>query len=121
MKIVDRIFAWILVLGAIGHGIGSYLGYRNEPVTMLWAFNASFAGLLVAAVNLLRAGRPADRPVAWVALLGSLTLAASAITFGVLIHNVFDPRPLVHASAALALAAFSLKALLSDSQDVSSV
>jgi len=121
MKVIDRIFAWILILGAIGHGIGSYLGYKHEPVTMLWAFNASFAGLLVASINLLRAGRPVDRPVAWIALLGSLALAASAIAFGVLIGNVFDPRPLVHAIAALALAAFSLKALLSVNRDVSSV
>jgi hypothetical protein len=116
MRIVDRIFAWVLVLGGIGHGMGSYLGYRHEPVTMLWSLNASALAFIVAALNLLRAGRPEDRPLAWIAFSGSLFLAASAFTFGALIHNVLDPRPTMHYIAALALAGFSLKTALSADQ-----
>jgi hypothetical protein len=112
MKIIDRIFAWVLVLGGMGHGIGSYLGYRHDPVTLLWSLNASALAFIVAAINLLRAGRPEDRSLARIAFSGSLFLAASAFTFGVLIHNVFDPRPMTHYVAALALAGFSLKTAL---------
>jgi len=121
MKIVDRIFSWILVLGGIGHGIGSYLGYKHEPVTLLWALSVTILTLLVAAINLLRCGRANDRPLAWIAFAGSLACAVSAFTFGVLIGNVFDPRPLVHCVAALALTAFSLRTALGAGQRVAQI
>ena len=115
MRIVDRIFAVILILGGIGHGLGSYLGYKHEPITMLWALSVTVLTILVAAINLLRSGRTNDRPLAWIAFAGSMACAVSAFTFGVLIGNVFDFRPLWHTIAALALAAFSLKAALTPS------
>ncbi len=121
MKLVDRIFGWILIAGSLLHGIGSYLGYRNEPMMLLWALCASLAALLVGVINLLRASRPSDRPVAWIALLGSLAWAIAAFVFGALIGNVFDVRALIHGIAALALAAFSVKTLLTPAEVVSSV
>jgi Na+-translocating ferredoxin:NAD+ oxidoreductase RnfD subunit len=116
MKILDRVLACLIGVGGILHGVGSYLGYKHEPVTMLWAFSASLFSLLVAAINLLRASRPADRPLAWIAFAGSLALAASAFSFGALIGNVFDPRALANSVAALALAGFSLKTALREAQ-----
>lgn len=56
MKLLDRICGWILIVGAVVHGTGSYLGYRNEPTTLLWSLCASQAALLAAVINLLRAG-----------------------------------------------------------------
>jgi hypothetical protein len=112
MKVIDRIFAWILILGGIGHSVGSYLGYKNEPVTLLWALSASALGFLVAAINLLRAGRPTDRPLAWIAFAGSLFSAIAATSFGLLIGNLFDVRAMVHGISALALAFFSLRTAL---------
>lgn len=120
MRLIDRIFGWILAVGAVLHSIGSYLGYKHEPMTLLWALCASLAALLVAAINLLRAGRPTDRPVAWIALVGSLAWAVAAFTFGALIGNLFDPRALIHGIAALALAGFSARTLFAG-QVVSSV
>jgi hypothetical protein len=101
------------MVGGIGHGFGSFLGYKHEPVTMLWALSVTVLTLLVAAINLLRSGRTNDRPLSWIAFSGSLACAVSAFTFGILIGNVLDFRPLTHGIAALALAAFSLKSALS--------
>jgi len=115
MKILDRCFAALLILGGIGHAFGSYLGYRHQPVTMLWSLSASVLVFVVAALNLLRSGRSNDQPLAWIAFAGSLVWAGLAFTFGLLIGNVFDFRPLMHAIAGLALAAFSLKAALTPS------
>jgi hypothetical protein len=112
MRTVDRILAWILVLGGVLHGVGSSLGYKHEPLTLLWALSASLFNLETAAINLLRARRPSDRPLAWIAFAGSLALAASAFTFGALNGNVFDLRALVNGFVALALAGFSLKMAL---------
>lgn len=116
VKIIDFIFAWVLILGAILHGIGSFLGYRSEPVTLLWAVSASALALLIAALNLLRAQRPGDRPVAWMAFAGSVFWAVSAFTFDKLIGNILDARGLIHGIAAMVLAGFSLKAALSAGQ-----
>ena len=112
MKTIDRLFAWILVLGGVLHGVGSYVGYKHEPVTMLWSLCATVLTLLIAAINLLRTSRPADRTLAWIAFAGSLAWAVAAFTFGALIGNVFDVRALVHGIAALALTGFSLKTAL---------
>ena len=112
MKIVDRIFAWILALGGLLHGVGSYLGYRHQPMTMLWSICATLLTLLIAAVNLLRVERPGDRPLSWISFAGSLSWAVAAFAAGVLIHNIFDPRPMMHWVTALVLAGFSLRAAI---------
>jgi hypothetical protein len=112
MKIIDRIFAGILVLGGLLHGVGSFRMYTNEPMTMLWSLCATLLTLLIAAINLLRVERPGDCSLAWISFAGSLSWAVAAIAASVLIHNIFDPRPMMHWVTALALAGFSLKAAL---------
>jgi hypothetical protein len=71
MKLIDRIFGCLMFLGGVGHGFGSYLAYKNDHVTLLWAWCASFAVFLLASVNLLRAGREHDHPLAWLSLGGA--------------------------------------------------
>ena len=112
MKTIDRIFAWILVLGGLLHEFGSLRMYAHQPMTMLWSLCAGLLTLLVASVNLLRAARPSDRPLAWISFAGSLALAAATFAAGVLIGNIFDPRPAMHWVTALVLAGFSLKTAL---------
>ena len=109
MRILDRLFAGLMFLGAIGHGLGSYQFYKNQPINLLWALSASFATFLLAAINLLRAGRTGDRPLVWISFAGCLVQIGFAISFGLLIGNVFDFRPLTTAIIALVLAAFSLR------------
>ena len=112
MKLVDRIFAVVLIVGGLLHGVGSYLGYRHEPITMFWALNASTLAVLIGVLNLLRVVRPGDRPLAWICFASSLAWAIGAFIFGLLMGNVFDPRPMTHFISSLALAGFSLKAAL---------
>jgi len=112
MKIVDRFFAWILILGGLLHGMGSFLMYKNQPMTMLWSICATLLTLMIAAVNLLRVERPSDRPLAWISFAGSLSWAIAAFSASLLIGNVFDPRPLTHWISAVVLAGFSLKTVL---------
>jgi len=115
MKLVDRICACILILGGLLHAVGSYLGYKNQPITLFWALNASTLALLIGAINLLRVVRPGDRPLAWICFASSLAWAIGAFILGVLLGNIFDPRPLTHAVMSLALAGFSLRAALGGS------
>ncbi|MFY9855189.1 MAG: hypothetical protein WAK26_15060 [Terracidiphilus sp.] len=110
MKIVDRIFSLILIVGGLLHGMGSFVMYKNAHMTLLWSLCATVLTLLIAAINLLRVERPSDGPLAWICFASSLTWAVAAFTAGMLIGNIFDPRPLMHWVTALVLAGFSLKA-----------
>jgi hypothetical protein len=112
MKAVDRIFGCLLALGAVGHSLGSFHAYRDQPMTLLWALSASFAILMLAAINLLRTARPGDRVLAFISLAGCLVWAGFGVWFGRLLGNFFDFRPLVNVIVSLVLAAFSLRALL---------
>ena len=112
MKALDRVFGCLLFLGGIGHGLGSYQAYRNQPMSLLWALSATFAVWLLAALNLLRAGRTADRALSWISFAGCIIWIAFVLWFGVLIGNFLDFRPLVNLIIALALAGFSLRSAL---------
>jgi hypothetical protein len=101
-----------MILGGIGHGIGSYNTYRNERMNLLWALCASFAVFLLAALNLLRTRRAGDLTLAWISFAGCITWAGFVLWFGLLIGNLFDFRVLINLVITLALAAFSLRYVL---------
>jgi hypothetical protein len=111
MIIVDRIFGWLLVVGGLLHAGGSWRSFHNHPSQLLWALSGSLAALLVAALNLLRVGRPADRGLALVSFFASLAWLAVAVGFGVVIGNLADPRAVIHAVNAAVLAGLSLRTL----------
>ena len=112
MKLADRIFACVLILGGVGHSIGSCIYFKTEPMTLLWALNASVLSFLVAGINLLRVQRPGDRALAWICCAASLAPAVSAIAMGFLIGNLLDFRVLWHVICGLGLAAFSVRTAL---------
>jgi hypothetical protein len=111
MKLVDRVFGWLLVVGSLLHAGGSVAAYRNTPVALVWALSGTLAGLLVAGLNLLRVDRPQDRALARLSLAGCLGWLAVDLAFGKAFGNVFDPRVLTHAINAIVLAAMSLRTL----------
>jgi len=116
VRTVDYGLAWLLVLGGLGHAMGSWTGYRHSPETLLWALSGSLAALLLAALNILRVGRPRDRPLAWVCFGGCLGHIGVALGFGTVIGNIFDPRVLINAIDAAALAALSLRTVAQTSR-----
>ena len=112
MKALDRVFGWLLVLGGIAHGLGSYKANSNQPMALIWALSASFAVFLLAAINLLRTERAGDRTLAWISFAGCVVWIAFVLWFGALIGNIFDFRPLIHLIISLVLAFFSLRGAL---------
>ena len=112
MKIADRICGWILLLGGLGHATGSFLAYGHNPELLLWSESATLAGMLLAALNLLRVGRPGDRVLAWVSFAGCLGWLVFVIAFGKLIGNYLDFRFLIQGIVTLALAGFSSRTAL---------
>jgi hypothetical protein len=75
---------------------------------MLWSLCASAFIFLLGTVNLIRAGRPGDRPLAWNSLIFNLCWFAAAIQFGLVFHNLKDPRVIGFAVITLALCTMSL-------------
>jgi hypothetical protein len=118
MTKIDRGLGWLLILGALGHLVGSWTGYGQQPETLVWALSGSLAALLVAAINLLRVGRPHDRALAVVSLAGSLAWTAVALGFGSAIGHVLDVRVVIHAVNSALLAALSLRTLMQPARRV---
>jgi len=111
MKIIDRIFCGFLLLCAIGHLFGTFKYTEVGSGLFVWSLSGVLAAVLLAALNFLRTGRPGDKPVAAIALVGNLAWVGVVVLFGFSIHNLADPRVLMHGVAALVLAIFSLRSL----------
>ena len=109
MQTIDRVFGVLLGIGAILHGIGTWGAFHAQPGSLLWAWSASFAVLLLAAINLLRTVRPGDAALAWISFAGCVTVIWLVLWLGALIHNFLDFRPLIHIILAAVLAVFSVR------------
>lgn len=111
LRTIDRTFGWLLVVSALLHALGSWKAYHDAPTSLVWALSGSLAALLVAALNLLRVGRPSDRPLATISLLACLAWIAVCIGFGLSLGNLLDPRPVIHGVITIVLAGFSARTL----------
>lgn len=107
MKLLDRLFAALLLLSAAGHTAGTFAFYSWPSEIFVWSLGASLAAFLLGAINLLRVSRPGDRALAWICLAGSLGWLAIVIAFGLVIGSVLDPRVLMHGVAVAGLAGMS--------------
>jgi hypothetical protein len=112
LPIIDRIAGWLLAIGALLHGYGSYLAYPSLSANLVWAWSGSVAALLLASINLLRVNRPDDRALAWISLAGCLLWIGIVGAFAATLPNPIDPRPLYHLVVTLVLAALSLRTAL---------
>ncbi|MGI8770586.1 MAG: hypothetical protein ACR2JE_04050 [Acidobacteriaceae bacterium] len=111
MKTLDLILGWLLVLVSLLHAVGSFAHYRGIPETLLWALSATLAGLLLAALNLLRVRRPDDRPLAWVSLGGCVGWLVIVFAFVRLIGNLLDVRVVIQGVVVLGLLAMCVRTL----------
>jgi hypothetical protein len=112
MHIVDRIFGWLMVLGSLAHSMGSLQAYGSKPEILLWAESGTLAGLLVGALNLLRAGRPQDRTLAWISFAASAAWFVLALAFGKVVGNYFDFHAVIFMVITLVLMVMSLRTAL---------
>jgi hypothetical protein len=106
---IDRVFASLLLLGAIGHTIGSFTLLEPGSETQVWSLGSALCAFLLGALNWARAGRPTDRTLGWITCLGSLGWFAVAIGFGVFMGHLGDFRVVWHGACALALTIFSIR------------
>lgn len=111
MKSLDRLFGWLLVVNGLFHALGAWNANHGKPGVLLWALTGSLAAFLIAAINLLRAERPHDRPLAWLSLAGSMAWLAVALIVGKLAGNFLDARVVSNALNAVVLAAMSIRSL----------
>src|SRR5205807_7495670 len=112
MKTTDRVFGWLLVVASLLHCWGSYEAYRSNPELLLWAGGTGLAGMIIGAVNILRANRPGDSSLAWLSTAGCLGWLGVAFGFGAVVGNMVDFRSLTHASITIVLTFFSARTAL---------
>lgn len=111
MKTLDRIFGWLLVVNGLLHAVGAWSANRATPSALLWPLTGSLAVFLIAAINLVRAERPGDGPIAWISLAGSLAWLIVALCVGALVGNFLDVRVISNAVNAVVLGGMSIRSL----------
>jgi peptidoglycan/LPS O-acetylase OafA/YrhL len=116
LKITDRIFGWLLVVGSCGHTLGTIIWLPAMIGIFIWSLGSSLAAGLCAALNVVRAGRPDDKTLAAITTGGTACWAVLAFCFGKSIGNVFDPRALFHMLVAIVLVVFGGMTLFRGSQ-----
>lgn len=109
MNPIDRTFGWLLVISSVLHAFGSCSAYKGRHEILLWALSATLAGLLLAALNLLRIGRPGDRALAWISFFGCVGWLAIVLAFGAVIGHMLDLRVIALTVITVVLAIFSLR------------
>ncbi len=107
MRRIDRIFGWLLVAGAAGHTAGTIMWTQPMSGIFIWSLGSALAAGLLGTLNIVRAGRPQDKTLAAITLIGTACWVPLALSFGVSIGNLFDARTLFHAIVATALTVFS--------------
>jgi hypothetical protein len=73
----------------------------------IWSLGSSLAALLLGTLNIVQAGRPDDKTLAAITLIGTACWAVVAFAFGKSIGNVLDSRPLGHVIISLVLVLLS--------------
>lgn len=111
MTIADRVFGYLLILGALGHTIGTIVWLQPMSQLFIWSLGAALAAFVLGALNVLRAKRPGDRAVAAIAVVGTFAWMLVALAFGISINRVLDPRPLSHIIISLVLVLFGIRSL----------
>jgi hypothetical protein len=112
LKVIDRVLSCLLILGGVGHTVGSLHFYKSDPMTMLWSLCASLFIFLFGAISFIRAGRPGDTTLAWLCLAAGIGWIAASVRFGALIGNFFDFRPLVFGLLTIGLCAMCVRTLV---------
>src|SRR5690348_13360622 len=112
LRTVDRAFAALLILGAIGHTLGSIKAFINTPHELLWALCASVLIAMLGVLNLLRSWRPRDAALAWIVCAGTACWLVASIAFGLIIGKPFDPRVIVFVILSVGLIVFGLNTAL---------
>ena len=108
-KNLDRTLAILLLLGAVGHTLGSFKTYGGQPMVLLWALCASVLVVLLGAINLLRVSRPGDAALAWICVGATICWLACTLTFGHLIGNLLDFRIVIFAVLSIGLILFGVR------------
>jgi hypothetical protein len=112
IRMIDRIFGYLLILGACGHTIGTFMWTQPMSGIFVWSLGSSLAAALLGTLNVVRAGRPDDKTLAIITAAGSASWALVALAFGKSIGNLQDPRAVFHALVSLILVIFSVATLL---------
>ena len=116
MKTTDRIFSCLLFLGGIGHTFGTFIAYVSKPELLLWSLCASLFLFLLGTLNFVRASRSGDRTLGWITLIFNPCQFVSAVAFGRLIQNLYDPRVIGFCIITLVLTAMSIRSIVAAKQ-----
>jgi hypothetical protein len=113
LKNVDRIFGGLLILAGLGHTAGTILWTEFLSGIFVWSMGSALAAILLGVLNIVRAGRPQDKTLAAITVIGTFAWIFVTFGFSLSIHNLADPRPLGHEIISAVLLIFGIASLRS--------
>lgn len=111
LKRVDCVFGALLVLASLGHTFGTLKLLPAWSGMWVWSLGAALAGLLLGALNILRASRSGDTIIAVLTTVGTVCWILVVLAFGRTIGNLFDPRVVGHVAISSVLVIFGVLTL----------
>ena len=111
MRVIDRTLAILLILGGVGHSIGSSIAYKSNQMELLWALCASLFVFLLGTINLLRTSRPTDKVLGWIRFFALLAWIPTMLRFGQLAGNLLDIHAVFFMLLSMGLCGFSLRTI----------
>lgn len=112
MKITERIFIGIMMLAAVGHMIGTFTRTEIGSGLFVWSLSGVLACSLLVALNIIRHARSGDKPIAILSTTGNMLWFVVVILFGMSIGNIYDPRVMIHAIAAIILSIYGFASII---------
>lgn len=111
LKTIDRVFGVLLVLASLGHTLGTLKLLPAWSGMWVWSLGAALAGLMLGALNIVRANRPGDTTISVITTVGTVCWVLTALAFGKSIGNLLDPRVVGHVAISSVLVVFGLLTL----------
>jgi hypothetical protein len=91
MRMLDRIFGWLMVAAALLHCYGSFPKYHADSILLLWSLGTGLAEIFLGAMNLVRAERRHDLVLARLCVFGNVAWIALLCTFAIVAHAFGNP------------------------------
>ena len=98
-----------MAFAAAGHLLGTFMFYARKSDLFVWSMSGVLAAARLVALNILRNFRPHDRPIACIALAGSICWLVIVVLSGISAGSFLDPRVLIHLAAAAGLSFFGFR------------
>lgn len=113
LRVINWIFIGLQITAGALQMLGTFIYTDFGSNLFAWSLSAVLTPFLLASLSTLQIlqRRKPDQAVSYIAFFGNIVWLGFILLFGKTQGTPFDPRIILHATAALGLAVFSLRSI----------